>query len=194
VVGKTGTSNDNHDAYFLGGTRDYVIASWMGYDKPMGLGMSTRTGKEIQGASLVPLFVKMVSELPGNVKTSVAPSPPPNVLRVASVPALFADGNVRPRCATPEDPAEQVAEHYYLRTAVPELCPPEIASQPQITPLGFSSAPSLAAGALLEEARKPPVALPTAPLTSTLPDLGMVSEQSAEDEDRPWRSTPKIEE
>ena len=32
--GKTGTTNDNKDRWFIGGTPDYVAGVWYGYDNP----------------------------------------------------------------------------------------------------------------------------------------------------------------
>lgn len=34
VIGKTGTTSDNKDVWFMGATRDLVTGVWMGYDKP----------------------------------------------------------------------------------------------------------------------------------------------------------------
>ena len=34
VIGKTGTTSDNKDVWFMGSTRDLVTGVWMGYDKP----------------------------------------------------------------------------------------------------------------------------------------------------------------
>ncbi len=38
VAGKTGTTNDAKDAWFVGYSTDYVAAVWVGYDAPLGLG------------------------------------------------------------------------------------------------------------------------------------------------------------
>ncbi len=34
VIGKTGTTSDNRDVWFMGGTKKLVCGVWMGYDKP----------------------------------------------------------------------------------------------------------------------------------------------------------------
>lgn len=34
AFGKTGTTNDNRDSYFVGGTSQYTLATWTGYDTP----------------------------------------------------------------------------------------------------------------------------------------------------------------
>lgn len=38
IAGKTGTTNDSHDAWFAGYTPDLVTITWMGYDMPRSLG------------------------------------------------------------------------------------------------------------------------------------------------------------
>ena len=37
VAGKTGTSNDARDTWFIGLTADYAIGVWIGYDDPKGM-------------------------------------------------------------------------------------------------------------------------------------------------------------
>jgi penicillin-binding protein 1A len=57
VAGKTGTSNDERDAWFIGYTPDLVVGTYIGYDnpKPMGRG---RTGGEL-AAPIVADFMRM---------------------------------------------------------------------------------------------------------------------------------------
>jgi len=38
VAGKTGTTNDFHDAWFVGFTPDIVAGTWVGYDRPRSIG------------------------------------------------------------------------------------------------------------------------------------------------------------
>jgi penicillin-binding protein 1A len=44
VAGKTGTTNEEKDAWFIGFTPDIVIGVYMGYDKPKGLGRGMTGG------------------------------------------------------------------------------------------------------------------------------------------------------
>jgi 1A family penicillin-binding protein len=44
VAGKTGTTNDATDAWFVGYTTDYVGAVWIGYDRPSSLGNAATGG------------------------------------------------------------------------------------------------------------------------------------------------------
>ncbi len=57
VAGKTGTSNEERDAWFIGYTPDLVVGAYVGYDnpKPMGRG---RTGGELT-APLVADFMRL---------------------------------------------------------------------------------------------------------------------------------------
>jgi penicillin-binding protein 1A len=44
VAGKTGTTNDFHDAWFVGYTAQVLTAVWVGYDQPKSLGSSSTGG------------------------------------------------------------------------------------------------------------------------------------------------------
>jgi len=60
VAGKTGTTNDSRDAWFMGYTQDLVVGVYIGFDKPKSLGR-----KETGGKVALPAFVnfmKMVYE------------------------------------------------------------------------------------------------------------------------------------
>jgi penicillin-binding protein 1A len=58
IAGKTGTSNEARDTWFIGYTPDYVVGVWVGYDdnRPMG-------GKETGGTTAVPIFVDTVKAM-----------------------------------------------------------------------------------------------------------------------------------
>jgi penicillin-binding protein 1A len=56
VAGKTGTSNDSRDAWFVGFTPDLVVGVYVGYDQPRSL------GRDEQGASAaLPVFVELMT-------------------------------------------------------------------------------------------------------------------------------------
>ncbi len=57
VAGKTGTTNDEKDAWFIGYTPDITVGSYIGYDKPRHLGRGA-TGGHI-AAPIVKDFLKM---------------------------------------------------------------------------------------------------------------------------------------
>ena len=57
VAGKTGTSNDERDAWFIGYTPDLAVGVYVGYDSPKPMGKK-RTGGEL-AAPFVEDFMKM---------------------------------------------------------------------------------------------------------------------------------------
>ncbi len=57
VAGKTGTSNDARDAWFIGFTPDLVVGVYVGYDQPKSL------GDQEQGASAaLPIFIEIMQK------------------------------------------------------------------------------------------------------------------------------------
>jgi penicillin-binding protein 1A len=57
VAGKTGTSNDEKDAWFIGYTPDLVVGAYIGFDNPRAMGKK-RTGGEV-AAPIVADFMKL---------------------------------------------------------------------------------------------------------------------------------------
>jgi penicillin-binding protein 1A len=57
IAGKTGTSNDAKDTWFIGLTPDYAIGVWVGYDDPRAM------GKETGGSAAVPVFVELAKTM-----------------------------------------------------------------------------------------------------------------------------------
>ena len=55
--GKTGTTNDSNDAWFVGFTPDLVIGLYVGFDQPESLG-----GSETGGSTAVPIFQQIITE------------------------------------------------------------------------------------------------------------------------------------
>tara|TARA_Y100001960_G_C14336410_1_gene662564 strand:- start:266 stop:709 length:444 start_codon:yes stop_codon:yes gene_type:complete len=55
LAGKTGTTNDNYDAWFIGSTSDLVVGVYVGYDDPKSLGRY-ETGSKVA----LPVFKKFV--------------------------------------------------------------------------------------------------------------------------------------
>src|SRR5262249_8590876 len=66
--GKTGTSNDARDTWFLGLTPDYAIGVWTGYDDNRSM------GRETGGTAAVPVYVEIMKQLSPPAKTF--PRPP----------------------------------------------------------------------------------------------------------------------
>lgn len=61
VAGKTGTTNDNRDAWFIGFTPDLVIGTYIGYDRPRSLGRG-----ETGGVAALPLFRAFIDQYTDN--------------------------------------------------------------------------------------------------------------------------------
>ncbi len=51
LAGKTGTTNDSHDAWFMGFSPDLVVGTYIGFDQPRSLG-----ARETGGSAAVPVF------------------------------------------------------------------------------------------------------------------------------------------
>ncbi|MBI4376886.1 MAG: transglycosylase domain-containing protein [Elusimicrobia bacterium] len=59
LAGKTGTSNDNRDLWFIGYTPDLVAGAWMGYDDFASLGRKDWTG----GSTVVPWWTEIMDQI-----------------------------------------------------------------------------------------------------------------------------------
>ena len=77
VAGKTGTSDDENDAWFVGFTNDVTIAVWVGYDNADGK-RRTLGGGSTGGGLAVPIFAPIIQAVWANVapKTVLAPPSP----------------------------------------------------------------------------------------------------------------------
>jgi penicillin-binding protein 1A len=79
VAGKTGTTNDNTDAWFVGFSARTLVSVWIGFDDP-----KTKLGKEGDGAhAALPLWMKAMRASEGDRPDVPLPgTPPPNMERV----------------------------------------------------------------------------------------------------------------
>src|SRR5215467_4327714 len=77
VAGKTGTSDDENDAWFVGSTNDVTVAVWVGYDNADGK-RRTLGGGATGGHVAVPIFESVIQAVWANVapKTALAPPSP----------------------------------------------------------------------------------------------------------------------
>ena len=57
IAGKTGTTNNNTDAWFIGYTSDLIVGVYTGFDKPLSLGK-----KETGSSVAVPIFKNIIKE------------------------------------------------------------------------------------------------------------------------------------
>ena len=103
VAGKTGTTEDENDTWFVGFTNDITVAVWVGYDNA---GDAHRTlGDGATGASVAaPIFQSIVEAAWSNGMSKTVLAPPSAQARTAlSCDAAEADsGKSRRRAATDE--------------------------------------------------------------------------------------------
>jgi penicillin-binding protein 1A len=71
VAGKTGTTNDNSDVWFVGMTPEIVAGVWLGFDKP-----KTITSGAAGGTLAAPIFGRMMAEYYANRGASEWRPPP----------------------------------------------------------------------------------------------------------------------
>ena len=75
VAGKTGTSNDENDAWFVGLTNDVTVAVWVGYDNADGK-RRTLGGGSTGGHVAVPIFESVIQAVWEQVAPKAALAPP----------------------------------------------------------------------------------------------------------------------
>ena len=75
VAGKTGTSDDENDAWFVGFTNDVTVAVWLGYDNATGKRRTLGSGATGGGVA-VPIFEPIIQAVWANVAPKAALSPP----------------------------------------------------------------------------------------------------------------------
>jgi penicillin-binding protein 1A len=75
VAGKTGTSDDENDAWFVGFTNDVTVAVWLGYDNATGK-RRTLGGGATGGGVAVPIFEPIIQAVWANVAPKTALAPP----------------------------------------------------------------------------------------------------------------------
>jgi len=76
IAGKTGTTNDQKDAWFSGFNQQYVATAWVGFDQPQSLGR-----REFGGTAALPIWIDFMREALKNSPES-APTPPEGIVSV----------------------------------------------------------------------------------------------------------------
>jgi penicillin-binding protein 1A len=97
LAGKTGTTNDHHDAWFAGFQATRVAVAWMGYDKPRPLG----TG-ETGGGTALPIWVRYMKD--ALRQTPVMPY---------VMPAGVITARVNPVTGAPDETEQGVIEYFF---------------------------------------------------------------------------------
>lgn len=106
VAGKTGTTNDNTDVWFLGMTPDVVAGVWIGFDRPR-----TITPGAAGGSLAAPIWAQMVSR--AGVGTGGVPWTAPDGVLSAEL------DRVTGRLADPSSPPEGRYTEYFLSGTEP---------------------------------------------------------------------------
>lgn len=78
VAGKTGTTNNLHDAWFVGYTPNYVTGVWVGFDSEETLGRS-----ETGARAAAPIWLDFMQTVLADEKPLRFPPPPPGIVAVA---------------------------------------------------------------------------------------------------------------
>ena len=88
VAGKTGTSDDENDAWFVGFTNEVTVAVWVGYDNADGK-RRTLGGGSTGGGLAVPIFTPVIQAVWNNVAPRTALAPPsPEAKRMLSCKSI----------------------------------------------------------------------------------------------------------
>jgi penicillin-binding protein 1A len=93
VSGKTGTSNDSRDAWFVGMTPGYVVGVWIGFDDNRTLG-----GRESGGKTALPVFIELMKRIGKNERNAHWTMP----ANVVSLPVDKVTGLLAPEGAPEE--------------------------------------------------------------------------------------------
>src|SRR6266851_9298102 len=110
LAGKTGTTNDAQDVWFVGGTPELSGAVWLGYDRPRSLGPSASGGR-----LAAPVFGRILREY-YRKRPAPAPSDRPGDLEERDVDV--ASGGL----AIAGCPPERVARELFLPGTAPPDC------------------------------------------------------------------------
>ena len=107
VAGKTGTTNDNNDVWFVGMTPDLVGAVWLGFDK-----QATITGSAVGGTLAAPIWGQMMGAYYANRRAGDWPTAPAGL--------VFADVDRETgEVATPLTPADRRQLEYFIAGTEP---------------------------------------------------------------------------
>jgi penicillin-binding protein 1A len=71
LAGKTGTTNEGHDTWFVGFNSDVVAAAWVGFDQDRSLG-----GREQGGVTAIPMWIDYMREALSNMPEHTLARPP----------------------------------------------------------------------------------------------------------------------
>ncbi len=123
LAGKTGTTNDQRDAWFAGFQPHLVAVAWIGYDQPKSLG-SGETGAQ----AALPIWMKYMAEALKNTPQASI-NPPDGVVSLT----------INPLTGLPASPGETGTQEYFLKENVPTA---QTGNPPATTPSTASAGAS----------------------------------------------------
>jgi penicillin-binding protein 1A len=137
LAGKTGTSNDNRDLWFIGYTPDLVAGAWMGYDDFSSLGRKDWTG----GSTVVPWWTDIMGEVLKDMPKRPFPAPPGITFKEIDSQSGMLFG---PNC-----PKKNKILEAYLAGTEPKYCSidharplePQLLALPAVGPAGSVATP-----------------------------------------------------
>lgn len=112
AAGKTGTTNENHDAWFIGMTPDLVAGVWMGFDQPKRI-----AGNAGGGTLAAPVWANMMRQVYERRSAPMGWLPPEGLMMV---PVDTETGGI----ASDDCPPSHVRVEYFLPGTEPtDFCP-----------------------------------------------------------------------
>ena len=108
VAGKTGTTNDNVDVWFMGMTPELVAGVWLGFDRP-----KTITAGAVGGTLAAPIWGAMMARYYASRPAPAAWTPPPGLVTAELDRATG-------QLATAGTPAERRYTEYFVPGTEPE--------------------------------------------------------------------------
>ena len=106
LAGKTGTTNDNKDAWFIGFTPDLVVGVYVGYDIPKSLGYK-QTGSSVA----VPIFKEFIEKSKTN-KNNIP----------FRIPSGLSFVNINPKTGLPSNEVSSIMEAFIEGTEPSQVC------------------------------------------------------------------------
>lgn len=108
VAGKTGTTTDNYDAWFVGFTPQYVGAIWIGNDVNIELTQGSAASSR--------LFSKIMKQVCAGIPSGSFPSAPENVVQIA----IDNKSGMLPSDLSSLDPRGTVINEYFIKGTEPK--------------------------------------------------------------------------
>ncbi len=134
IAGKTGTTNDQVDAWFAGFQRHRVAIAWIGFDQPHSLG-----GGETGARAALPIWMGYMGEVLKELPES--PFTPPDGVVTE---------NINPQTGLPPAPGDTGVPEYFLKEFVPGVAGSQAiitVGEPAGAPATQTSAPASASPA-----------------------------------------------